>query len=144
MNEIILLEKKLSYACDKCENNLKVRGLHCAYRDTNKRCFDDCEIYTEILKLKYLLKEENIPFEFIERKDFNGYQILYKENSIPYRVICSVIEHDFSYGNEEDKLEIQGLLTEYEMNNCGSVVGFLSAEDVFYRIKEHWYNNIRF
>ncbi len=92
--------------------------------------------YNEIFKLKSMLEENHIPFEWIEHKDFrNGYQICYPEKA--EKCVCSVIEHSFSYGNEKDLLEIQGLLTAEE-EDCDSVVGFLSADDVFQRILSHW------
>lgn len=47
------------------------------------------------------------------------------------------IEHYVSYGNEQDKLEIMGLLTPEEKKN-DSVLGYLSAEEVFSRINRHW------
>ena len=80
-----------------------------------------------------MLENENIPFEF--REIFGGYQICYPK--IGNERICSVIEHEGSYGNEEDLLEIMGLLTANE-KECDYVVGYLSAEDVFNRIKHHW------
>ena len=52
--------------------------------------------------------------------------------------ICSAIETPFSYGHENDRIEISGLLTEEEYRNGDSVQGNLTAEDVFERIKKHW------
>lgn len=65
------------------------------------------EKYNEILKLKEMLTQHRIPFDFSEFH--GGYHICYPSKD---NVICSVIEHDYSYGREKDKLEIQGLLTE--------------------------------
>jgi hypothetical protein len=91
--------------------------------------------YNEIFKLKSLLEENHIPFEWIEHNDYrNGYQICYPEKD--EKCVCSVIEHSFSYGNEKDLLEIQGLLTAEE--ECDSVLGNLTADDVFQRILSHW------
>lgn len=98
------------------------------------------ENYKEILRLKEMLEKAEIPFVFREFSDFrNGYQILYPEGNTKTETknICSVIEHSFSYGNEVDKLEIMGLLTEEE-SEFDTVTGFLSAEDVFERIKKHY------
>ena len=92
--------------------------------------------YNEIFKLKSMLEENHIPFEWIEHNDFrNGYQICYPEED--GKRVCSVIEHSFSCGNEKDLLEIQGLLTEKE-EECDSVLGNLTAENVFQRILLHW------
>lgn len=94
------------------------------------------EKYNEIFKLKSMLEENHIPFEWIEHKDFrNGYQICYPEKD--GKCVCSVIEHSFSYGSQEDLLEIQGLLTADE-EKCDSVLGNLTADDVFQRILSHW------
>ena len=91
--------------------------------------------YNEIFKLKSMLEENHIPFEWIVHNDFrNGYQICYPEKD--EKRVCSVIEHSFSYGNEKDLLEIQGLLTEKE-EECDSVLGNLTADDVFQRILSH-------
>lgn len=92
--------------------------------------------YNEIFKLKSMLEENHIPFEWIEHDDLrNGYQICYPEKD--EKRVCSVIEHSFSYGNEKDLLEIQGLLTADE-EECDSVLGNLTAGDVFQRILSHW------
>ena len=92
--------------------------------------------YNEIFKLKSMLEETHIPFEWIVHKDFrNGYQICYPEKD--EKRVCSVIEHSFSYGSQEDLLEIQGLLTADE-EKCDSVLGNLTADDVFQRILSHW------
>ena len=89
--------------------------------------------YNEILVLKDMLERAEIPFQF--RNLYDGFQILYPENG--EKNICSVIEHDGSYGREQDLLEIMGLLTDKELQN-DDVVGFLSAENVFERIKKHY------
>ena len=92
--------------------------------------------YNEIFKLKEMLEKAEIPFDWIEHNDFrNGYQICYPEKG--EKCVCSVIEHSFSYGSQKDLLEIQGLLTEEE-NNDDSVLGNLTAENVFQRILLHW------
>ena len=88
--------------------------------------------YKEILRLKNMLEKAEIPFEFSEI--FGGCHITYPSNK--FRV-CSVIEHDYSYGNEQDLLEIKGLLTKNE-KKCDSVIGYRSAEEVFNRIKKNW------
>ena len=88
--------------------------------------------YNEIFKLKDMLERAKIPFKFSEL--MGGYHPTYGGECI-----CSVIEHDGSYGREKDLLEIQGLLTELEEETLeGNVLGYLTAEEVFQRIKNHW------
>jgi hypothetical protein len=89
---------------------------------TNKR-------FKEILRLKSMLDEANIPYEC--RCANSGYIIHYPEWEHCY---CSAIEHMYSYGCKEDLIEIMGLLTDSE-KETDSVVGFLTADDVFSRIK---------
>lgn len=89
----------------------------------------------EILKLRCMLEKAEIPFSFSEL--FGGYHIEYPTIT---GVVCSVIEHDCSYGNEKDLLEIHGLLTEKEGEE-DSVLGYLTAENVFQRIENHWKEN---
>ena len=92
--------------------------------------------YTEIFKLKEMLEEAKIPFVWKELKDFfNGFHIYYPKDG--KECVCSVIEHKFSYGNEKDLLEIMGLLTKKESKN-DSVVGYLTADNVFKRIQKHY------
>jgi hypothetical protein len=87
--------------------------------------------YREILKLWEMLDNADIPFE-VERF-FDGWHINYPNGNNP---ICSIIEHYWSYGHRHDLLEIQGLLTDEEIEELDdTVLGFLNAEDVFERIK---------
>ena len=95
------------------------------------------EQYKEIFRLKDMLEENNIPFEFNFMVDIMGYQIAYPENGL--NRICSVIETSSSYGHENDLLEIMGLLTDEE-NKYDDVAGNLTAEDVFERIKNDYMN----
>lgn len=91
--------------------------------------------YNEIFKLKDMLERAKIPFKFSEL--MGGYHIVYPADG--GECICSVIEHDGSYGREKDLLEIKGLLTELEEETLeDDVLGYLTAEDVFQRIKNHW------
>ena len=94
--------------------------------------------YKEIFKLKHLLDINDIPYE-IEIGYFNGAVIAYPDN---VNTICSAIEHDGSYGHSADTIEIMGLLTEKEKIH-GEVVGYLTAEDVFSRIKTHYERGFR-
>ena len=91
--------------------------------------------YNEILKLKEMLEKECIPFYIDEM--YSGYHISYPK--VGNGRICSVIEHSMSYGRNNDRLEIMGLLTDKELEN-DSVVGYLTAEEVFGRIKNHYEN----
>lgn len=101
----------------------------------------EMEKYTEIFKLRGMLEVAEIPFQFREMKEQEGFQIGYPVLNKEERV-CSVVEHSFSYGAKCDRLEIMGLLTESEIeyDGCGeaSVAGYLTAEDVFGRINKHY------
>lgn len=92
--------------------------------------------YKEIFRLKEMLEKEKIPFIF--RNIFGGFQINYPD--IRNRV-CSVIEHEYSYGHNLDLLEIMGLLSEGETDD--DVLGHLTAENVFNRIYKHYKENIK-
>ena len=81
-----------------------------------------------------MLEKANIPFAFNEL--YKGYHLCYPKFS-PKELICSVVEHEGSYGNRLDLLEIMGLLTEQEQE-IDEVVGSLTAEEVFNRINNHW------
>ena len=84
------------------------------------------ERYNEILRLKGMLEKAKIPFVFSEL--FGGYNIIYPNNHF---IVCSVIEHDYSYGREQDLLEIMN-------RKQNDVLGYLTAENVFKRIEKHW------
>lgn len=89
--------------------------------------------YKEIKKLKQMLESEKIPFEWGEQ--MGGYNLAYYGKC--NHKVCSVIEHNGSYGHKQDRLEIMGLLTEQEQR-IDNVKGWLTADDVFQRIKKHW------
>ncbi len=110
------------------------------------------EHYDEIKKLDDLLNQANIPHDF--HPFMGGFQVTYygkkgKPEAEPgtilgpgFGAICSAVEHSFSYGHENDTIEISGLMTKEEYESTGdSVLGNLSAEDVFTRIKKHWETN---
>lgn len=90
---------------------------------------------TEMNKLIKMLNDANIPFELT--KDINGNE----NNQVWYpsykNSICDVICHQYSYGGKYGLLEIMGLLTERE-SEIDSVAGFLTAENVFNRIKKDY------
>lgn len=106
--------------------------------------------YKEIFKLKEMLEDAGIPFDFKEHfglpeeivKAFpdicEHYQILYPSESDRY---ISVIEGFGTYGAERDLLEIMGGLThveKQEMTDEDDVIGGLTAKNVFNRIKNHY------
>lgn len=116
--------------------------------------------YTEIFKLKEMLEEAEIPFIFIDRIkrekilmnniELESYQILIYENMREMmsdnelyptfddsKRVISIVQGIYTYGEEEDLLEIMGLLTEEE-KQYDDVVGYLSAENVFNRITEYY------
>ncbi len=95
--------------------------------------------YKEILKLDRMLTEEKIPHTLT--RSFDGWQVCYPEYS-PQARVCDAIEHFGSYGNDIDKLELMGLLTDDE-RECDGVVGNLTAENIFNRIKAHYMGDER-
>ena len=104
--------------------------------------------YTEILKLKEMLEEANIPFTFTD--DFFGAKKrgCFEENSYPaYQIRLNmgidVVQHFGSYGEDENLLEIMGGLTMEESKESG-VLGHLTAEEVFKRFKYCYENGTTF
>ena len=108
------------------------------------------EKYSEILKLKKMLEEANIPFTFTDdflgakKKIENGnpYEThLYREQYPAYQIrlgnIADAIEYKGAYGAEADLIEIMGGLTAEE-EQFDSVLGWLTAEEVFKRFKYCW------
>lgn len=91
---------------------------------------------TEMNKLMWLLENANIPYEIVYQDWTDSIQVWYpsKENAV-----CDAICHRYSYGGDEGLLEIMGLLTDEEAE-YDSVVGWLTAENVFTRIYHHYYN----
>lgn len=96
----------------------------------------------EIDKLDAMLKEAGIPFE---RND-DMYPDIPLYESIGIRrikypnvleCVCSVIQGKYSYGGDHNMLEIKGLLSDEEKAH-DSVKGWLTAKNVFERIKKHW------
>jgi hypothetical protein len=115
------------------------------------------EKYKEIFKLKKMLEDVKIPFSWNEGWGYGEeelkelrkiapdliehYQICYPIFDCEYRWI-SVIEGFGTYGAEKGKLEIMGGLTQWEKDvYSDEVVGYLTAYDVFQRIKNHWEEN---
>lgn len=91
--------------------------------------------YTEIMRLYDMLEDAEIPFYL--RRNMDGWQICYPVYRPQEECVCSCIQHFGSYGGTANTLEIMGLLTPEE-HEADSVVGWLSAENVFNRIAAHW------
>lgn len=90
------------------------------------------ERYTEILKLDKMLEEAEIPHTLTRSRD--GWQVFYPDVD---NCVADAIEFYGSYGSEEDLLEIMGLLTPEEAEH-DSVLGHLTAENVFERMRAHY------
>lgn len=90
------------------------------------------ERYTEIRKLQALLELDHIPHQVT--RIFDGWQVWYPSKA---EHVCDAIEHFGSYGAEQNLLEIMGLLTANE-EAVDSVKGFMTAKEVFERIKIHY------
>lgn len=92
--------------------------------------------YQEILILHHMLEEEQIPHT-IERS-LDGWQIGYPVSRASKDCILDVIQHFGSYGARENLLEIMGDLLTPEEARDDVVAGYLSASNVFDRIKKHY------
>ena len=98
--------------------------------------------YKEIFKLKKMLEDAKIPFDFYERDvdievktiipEWEHWHINYPSKK---DCVISAIEGTGTYGAEEDKLEIMEELTEEEVKH-DTVEGWFTAENVFERIKK--------
>lgn len=114
---------------------------------------DDARLYKkpckEIFKLKRMLEKAKIPFDFIEgfgydKATLSKYPDIGEHYHICYPVYgngqrISVIEGFGSYGREQDRLEIMGGLTPWEKwDRDDSVIGYLTAKNVFKRIEKDW------
>ena len=103
----------------------------------------------EIFRLKRMLEKAEIPFKFIKNFGYDEtllseypdilehYQICYPQEGEGMKI--SVIEGLGTHGREQDKLEILGGFTPWEQFKHGdSPIGFLTAKNVFKRIKKDW------
>ena len=90
-------------------------------------------MYTAIFELQKKLEQANIPHVFEDHSfdTFTHFQIVCPNNAMRY---ISVVQGTGTYGGPENKLEIMGLLTPEEATQ-DEVVGYLTAEDVFTRIR---------
>ena len=87
--------------------------------------------YKEILKLHDMLEANNIPHEFA--RFYDGYVVCYQTSG--ETCVCDAVQHRWSYGSEQDLIEILGL----SENGAGiDIEGYLTADDVFQRIKNHY------
>ena len=91
--------------------------------------------YKEILKLNTMLENAKIP-HIIRRLD-DGWQVIYTPYH-PDSWVSDAIETHYSYGVDDDLLELAGILLTKEELKQDSVVGGLTAKDVFERISKHW------
>lgn len=93
------------------------------------------EAYKEILRLDKLLTDAGIPHG--RKRSSDGWRIDYP---MPGRCcVCAVFEFTTTYGCKMDRLEIQGLLNSKERKlKGGNAIGWLTAENVFDRIKRDW------
>ena len=89
--------------------------------------------YQEILKLHVMLLDKDIPH--VIEKDLDGWHISYPCTGLDR--VLSAVEFKGTYGAEKDLIEIMGLLTPEELL-MDSIKGYLTAEEVFNRIKEHY------
>ena len=89
--------------------------------------------YQEILKPHMMLLEKEIPHDI--RRDCDGWHISYPCTGLDR--VLSAVEFKGTYGAEKDLIEIMGLLTPEELL-MDSIKGYLTAEEVFNRIKEHY------
>ena len=87
----------------------------------------------ELFKLRRMLREAGIPMQTTHNTwSGKSYPHLYYPQRDNF--VCSIICHPYAYGYDFGKLEIMGLVKHTD----DSVEGYLTAEDVFERIKEHW------
>ena len=97
------------------------------------------EEYLEIHKLREMLVAAQISHVF--KRLFDGWQVCYPEDRQSENCVCDAVQHFGSYGSEDDRLELMGLLNEQEEEEYGGVLGYLTAQEVFERIKTHWEAN---
>ena len=90
------------------------------------------ENYTEILKLDKMLTDANIPHTLDRFLD--GWQVIYPSEE---KRVADAIQHYGSYGSSKNLLEIMGLVKPEETSD--SVLGHLTADDVFNRMSEHYH-----
>ena len=92
------------------------------------------EAYKEILRLDKMLTDAGIPHNIDREED--GWRIVYPSHGAR-NIVCSVIEYTGSNGARMDRMEITGLLN-HEERKAVTVIGWLTAENVFDRLKRDW------
>ena len=109
--------------------------------------------YKEIFKLKRMLEKEGIPFDWVEHWGYPKDQIEVLKKCAPdvweHYHLCypnkeimkiSAIEGFGTYGSVDDKIEIMGGWTPWEKFESGNEpIGWLTARNVFNRIKKDYY-----
>ena len=100
--------------------------------EENRKLMKNNEYLNEYLKDKeyYQILLFNDFREVMEH--YNTYKVFDNEKRI-----ISIVQGYGTYGEEDDLLEIMGLLTEEE-EKIDSVTGYLTAEDVFNRIVKYF------
>lgn len=89
--------------------------------------------YKEILRLSKMLDDTDVPHK-LERL-YDGWKITFYGRDSVY--ISDVIEHFGSYGSEEDRVEMMGLV------DGGDVQGYMTAQEVFEIWSKYWNNTKR-
>lgn len=84
--------------------------------------------YTEITRLHTMLEDNRIPHLF--HRLYDGWQVCYPDSE---NRRISAVQHYFSYGAKDNRIEIMGGITQADGTE-DSVLGHLTAEDVFARI----------
>lgn len=87
--------------------------------------------WTHVDELITMLEKTDIPF--VVTSNHGRPQVWYPNDIDP---VCDAICHWASYGHQTGLIEIMGLT-----HNDDSVEGYLNANEVFARIKEHWEAN---
>lgn len=87
---------------------------------------------SEIVKLALYLEQKKVPYEL--KALWGGLHLMYPNAK---KTICSIIEHWGSYGYQDNRLEIMGLLTPEE-KKYDVYLGDLTAEEVANRIVWHY------
>lgn len=94
--------------------------------------------YKEILRLEKMLTESEIPHICDEFMD--GWKVVFPGNG--NAKVMEALEYTGSYSHVGDRLECM-VLIESEDEDKNGAVGYLLAEDVYFRIKKYWDENYR-
>lgn len=91
----------------------------------------------EIDRLAFLLERDNIPFERQEVNTVPSIELTRIQYPCDKDFVCSAIQGTYTYGGNLNLIEIMGLLTPKEEEQ-DEVVGYLTADEVYERIKNHY------